>query len=90
MRLNETLNWFYDNCIKGKYVGWHNFTELGMGESYCQYHYAENRLYIIRDSMTDQLYFVKADSLKDAFLRFSKRMKEAQNAGSYVDEDEEV
>ena len=88
--LDIWLHWFYENCINGKYVIWHSFPEMGMGELYCNYYYAENRLYIIRDGMTGQLYFVKAGSPKDAFRKFKTAMEEAQNAGSYVDEDEEV
>ena len=63
---------------------------MGKDEQWYSYYYAENRLYIIRDGMTDQLFFVKADSPKDAFRKFKTAMEEAQNAGSYVDEDEEV
>ena len=46
---------------------------------------AEARLYIIRDGLTDQLFFVKADSPKDAFMKFHKRMEDVLNAGRYVD-----
>mgnify|MGYP003440449034 CR=1 FL=1 len=87
--LDIWLHWFYENCINGKYVIWHSFPEMGMGESYYNYYYAENRLYIIRDGMTDRLYFVKAGSPREAYLEFFRRMEEIQNAGSYVLDGEE-
>ena len=87
--LDIWLHWFYENCINGKYVIWHSFPEMGMGELYYNYYYAENLLYIIRDGMTDQLYFVKAGSPREAYLEFFRRMEEIQNAGSYVLDGEE-
>jgi hypothetical protein len=90
MELDKWLHWFYENCIKGKYVRWHSFPEMRKGESYYSYYYAENRLYIIRGAMTDQLFFVEAGSPKDAYLEFCRVMDEARIAGSYVVEDEEV
>lgn len=88
-QLDKWLHWFYDNCINGKYVRWHSFPEIGEGESYYSYYYVYNRLYIIRDGMTDQLYFVKAGSPREAYLKFCRVIEEAQNAGSYVLEGEE-
>ncbi len=90
MGFDETLNWFYEYVFMGRGGRWHNFPDMGKGEQWYSYYYAENRLYIIRDGMTDQLYFVKAGSPREAYLEFFRRMEEARNAGSYVDEDEEV
>ncbi|MDY4205520.1 hypothetical protein [Porcincola intestinalis] len=90
MGFHETLNWFYEYVFMGRGVRWHNFPDMGKGEQWYSYYYAENRLYIIRDGMTDQLYFVKTGSPREAYLEFFRRMEEAQNAGSYVNEDEEV
>lgn len=89
MELDKWLHWFYKNCINGKYVRWHSFPEMRKGESYYSYYYAGNRLYIIRDGMTNQLYFAKAWSPKEAYLELCRVMEEIQNAGSYVLDGEE-
>lgn len=85
MNIDTDINRFFDNL---GHLRWMNFTYLGLNESFYSYYYAEARLYIIRDGLTDQLFFVKADSPKDAFMKFNKRMEDALNAGQFIDEDE--
>lgn len=83
--VNSGINRFFNNIV---HLRWTSFPDLGLNESYYNYYYAEDRLYIIRDGLTDQLFFVKADSPKDAFLKFNKRMEDALNAGQYVREED--
>ena len=60
--------------LTGRDIRWHNFDEVGRSESYYDYYYAEDRLYLIRDVISEQIYFVEAsspgkalDSLKEKF-----------------------
>ena len=76
------INRFFDNVAQ---IRWLSFPHLGLNESFYSYYYAENKLYIIRDVLADQMFFVKADSPKDAFMKFHKKMEDALNAGRYVD-----
>lgn len=55
---------------------WRNFPKIGLNESYYGYYYAEDELYIIRDGMTNMLYFVEAKSPKEAFMKFHDMMEE--------------
>lgn len=85
MNVDVSINRFFNSINR---LRWIAFPELGLNEAYYSYYYAEARLYIIRDGLTDQMFFVKADSPKDAFLKFHKRMEDALNAGQYVGEGE--
>ncbi len=81
MIVDTCMNQIFDNIA---HLRWHNFPKIALCEAYYSYYYAENRLYVIRDAMTDQLFFVKADSPKEAFLKFNQRMNDAISAGEYV------
>lgn len=86
MDADKLFHLLYEKCFAGKHtICWRAFSEMGLSECYYSYYYAEARLYIIRDGLTDQLFFVKADSPKDAFMKFHKRMEDALNAGRYVE-----
>ena len=82
MNVDVSINRFFNSIV---HLRWISFPDLGLNETFYNYYYAEARLYIIRDGLTDQLFFVKADSPKDAFMKFHKRMEDALNAGRYVD-----
>lgn len=85
MNVDVSINRFFNSIV---HLRWTSFPDLGLNETFYSYYYAEARLYIIRDGLTDQLFFVKADSPKDAFMKFHKRMEDALNAGRYVDRGE--
>ena len=75
--------------LTGKDIRWHEFREVGVDEIWYLWYYAENMLYILRDVMTDQLWFVEARSPVKALEKFNARMTEAMEAGMYVEEDPE-
>lgn len=83
MNVDLNINRFFNSIV---HLRWISFPDFGLNEAFYDYYYAEDRLYIIRDGLTDQLFFVKADSPKDAFMKFHKRMEDALNAGQYVGE----
>lgn len=83
MNVDASINRFFNSIV---HLRWINFPDLGLNEAFYSYYYAEARLYIIRDDLTDQFFFVKADSPKDAFMKFHKRMEDALNTGQYVRE----
>lgn len=72
--------------LTGRDIRWHNFDEVGRCESYYDYYYAEDRLYLIRDVISEQIYFVEASSPGEAL----DSLKEKFKAGLYVDEEEEL
>lgn len=81
--VNSSINRFFNSIV---HLRWISFPDFGLNEAFYDYYYAEDKLYIIRDGLTDQLFFVKADSPKEAFMKFNKRMEDALNAGQYVRE----
>lgn len=70
-------------------VRWHDFREVGIDEGWCQWYYAEDRLYIIKDVMVDGFYFYEASSPGKALEMHRQRWDEAMKAGSWVDEEVE-
>lgn len=72
--------------LTGRDIRWHNFDEVGRSESYYDYYYAEDRLYLIRDVISEQIYFVEASSPGEAL----DSLKEKFKAGLPVDEEEEL
>ena len=82
--IHELYRAFTGNDIK-----WNNFPDIGLSESYYLWYYAENRLYIIRDCMTDMLYFVEARSPVEAFGLLAARLDEAMRAGEWCKEERE-
>lgn len=85
MNVDFNAHRFFNSIV---HLRWMSFSNFGLNEAFYNYYYAENRLYIIRDGLTDQLFFVQADSPRDAFLKFHRRMEDALNAGQYVREGE--
>lgn len=84
MNVDVSINRFFNSIV---HLRWIDFPDLGLNEAFYSYYYAEARLYIIRDGLTDQLFFVKADSPRDAFLKFHKRLEDVLNAGQWVNEE---
>ena len=70
-------------------IKWNDFPHIGLSETYYLWYYAENCLYVIKDVMTDMLYFVKARSPVNAFRILASRLDEAMRAGEMVREETE-
>ena len=75
--------------IKTNDIKWNDFPSIGLSESYYLWYYAEKGLYIIRDCMTDGLYFVEARSPVKAFGLLAARLDEAMRAGEPCEEEYE-
>lgn len=73
MRLDLAIHTLFGNMPQ---MRWTSFPKIGFNESYYTYYYAEDELYIIRDGMTNMLYFVEAESPKEAFMKFHDTMEE--------------
>lgn len=56
---------------------------------YLGFWYAEDRLYVLHDSMIDAYFFEIANSPADAIAKVERRWSEAQQAGKWVDEEVE-
>ena len=54
---------------------------------YLGFWYAEDKLYIVHDCMVDAIYFQIANSPLDAIEKIIKRIEDANNAGSFVEEE---
>lgn len=67
-------------------IKWNDFPSIGLSETYYLWYYAENRLYIIRDCMTDMFYLVEARNPTEAFGKLSARLDEALRAGEWCKE----
>lgn len=61
--------------LTGRDIRWHNFDEVGRSESYYDYYYAEDRLYLIRDVISEQIYFVEASSPGEALDSLKEKFK---------------
>lgn len=55
--------------------------------SYFGIWYAEERLYVVHDCMTDAYYFVEARDPHGAIKKVLDRIEEAEHAGEYVEEE---
>lgn len=75
--------------LSGHDIRWHDFAEVGVVEHWAHYYYAEDRLYILRDVMTDCMYFVEAGSPAEALRKYKDIVNEAMHAGEWVQEDVE-
>ena len=74
-------------AVKEKDIKWNDFPSIGLSESYYLWYYAENRLYIIKDCMTNGLYLIEARSPTKAFKKLVARLDEAMKAGEMADEE---
>ena len=74
-------------ATKEKDIKWNDFPSIGLSESYYLWYYAENRLYIIMDVMTNGIYFIEARSPVEAFGILASRLDEAMKAGEMADEE---
>ena len=63
LRFDEAVQTFVKDLDQ---ILWQDFKRVGINEDYYDYYYAENEHYIIRDRITEQLYFTKARSPKEA------------------------
>lgn len=62
-------------------IHWHDFREVGaLGETECDYYYAENELYVIRDRCYLVLWFVKARNPIEALHKYENSVRNFQIA----------
>ena len=59
---------FYDDLCNMSC--WRDFKDVGLDEPYYDYYYAEDELYMIRDRITEQVFFTEARSPKQALEHF--------------------
>ena len=74
-------------ATKEKDIKWNDFPSIGLSESYYLWYYAENRLYIIMDVMTNGIYLIEARNPTEAFKKLVARLDEAMKAGEMADEE---
>jgi hypothetical protein len=67
-------------------IMWHDFSDVGLDEPYFSYYYAEDRLYLIKDNMTDCIWFIEEGSPAKALQVVKDRWDEAMKAGQPVEE----
>ena len=70
MNIDEAIHAVYEAFTMG--VMWHDFLEIGLVEDYYDWYYAEDGLYVIRDRVMEQYYFVKARSPGEALHKFQE------------------
>ena len=61
MEIDRAVHYLFENLNN---IRWRDISEGGLFE----YYYAENRLYILREKRIGQIYFVEANSPKDALM----------------------
>lgn len=64
-------------------IPWLDFKVVGLDEPYYDYYYAEDCLYIIRDRITEGIWFIEARSPKEAL----ESLRELWAIGGVADED---
>ena len=85
-RIDASIHKLY-RAMKANDIKWNDFPSIGLCESYSLWYYAEDRLYMIKDCMTDMIYLVEARSPIEAFRHLVARLNEAMHAGEMVDEE---
>lgn len=85
-RIDASIHKLYRAMIAND-IKWNDFPSIGLCESYYLWYYAEDRLYMIKDCMTDMIYLVEARSPIEAFKHLAARLNEAMHAGEMVDEE---
>ena len=85
-RIDASIHKLY-RAMKANDIKWNDFPSIGLCESYYLWYYAEDRLYMIKDCMTDMIYLVEARSPIEAFRHLVARLNEAMHAGEMVDEE---
>ena len=73
--IDKQIHAVYEAFSSG--VLWHDFREVGGEEPYFDWYYAEERLYVIRDRLTRQYFFVEARSPMEAIEKFSADCRRA-------------
>ena len=85
-RIDASIHELY-RAMKTNDIKWNDFPPIGLCESYYLWYYAENRLYMVKDCMTDMIYLVEARNPVEAFGHLMARLDEAMRAGEMVDEE---
>lgn len=68
---DKTLHCAYKDLQR---IKWNDFRKVGLDETYFDYYYAEATLYIIRDRITLEYFFVEANSPLQAFEKYKEAL----------------
>lgn len=82
MNFNRQIHNIFKFFTSGA-IGWHDFEEVGVDEPYFDWYDAEDGLYLIRDRVTEQIYFSECESPIEAL----KQLKDACRWDSSEDSD---
>ena len=72
MRIHDFFN-DYRNIF------WLEFEKVGVKAPFYEYYYAEDELYLIRDNITECVWFIEAKSPKEAFEKLQERFDSMKN-----------
>lgn len=86
MSRDERIHDIFDALRKNE-IPFHSFSDVGLEAPYFSYYYAEDELYLIRDEMVQNYWFIRADSPKAAYEVVNHILENASSAGAYVDEE---
>lgn len=70
MRVDSRAHEFFEEY---PHIPWRDFNDVGLDEPYYDYYYAESELYIIRDRITECMWFIEARSPKEALEELKDR-----------------
>ena len=85
-RIDASIHELY-RAMKTNDIKWNDFPPIGLCESYYLWYYAENKLYMVKDCMTEMIYLVEARNPVEAYKYLMARLDEAMRAGEMVDEE---
>ncbi len=63
MVIDDKIHEFFDRTPD---ILWRDFKDVGIKENWYDYYYAESELYILRDRITEGMWFIEARSPKQA------------------------
>lgn len=58
---------------------WHDFSDVGLNEPFYEWHYAQDRLYVIRDKKLHNYRFIKAGNPAEAMKVIQSEYEEVKN-----------
>lgn len=69
MTTDKAIKWLH-NALKREMPLWRGFRESEEISQFYEWYYAEERIYLIRDKMTKQIFFTEAGNPWEAFMIF--------------------
>lgn len=77
MNYDEMLHCIVHGFSKG--IRWHDFSETELNASFYEWHYTQDRLYVIRDKRFHTYRFIKAGSPAEAMKVIQSEYEEVKN-----------